>query len=128
MPLTLSSYCNRSRDVLGTVSMTMPFNRSKLGPLLPSETVDKLELDCLNSVRVRADHPPLNPRPPFIWCAPRLPTGLRKGCTYGPSCPPKGRDITPTSVANQCAPSQGQLGGFPVYDGHHTMEARQQAI
>lgn len=61
MPLTLSSYCNRSRDVLGTVSMTTPFNRSQLGPLLPSETVDKLEMDCLNSVRVRADHPPLTP-------------------------------------------------------------------
>ncbi|XP_010892133.2 tumor necrosis factor alpha-induced protein 2 [Esox lucius] len=40
-----------NRDVLGTVSMTTPFNRSLLRPLLPSETVDKLELDCLNSVR-----------------------------------------------------------------------------
>ncbi|CAB1348663.1 unnamed protein product [Coregonus sp. 'balchen'] len=40
-----------NRDVLGTVSMTTSFNRSQLGPLLPSETVDKLELDCLNSVR-----------------------------------------------------------------------------
>uniref|UniRef100_A0A4W5RW43 Exocyst complex component 3-like 2b n=1 Tax=Hucho hucho TaxID=62062 RepID=A0A4W5RW43_9TELE len=40
-----------NKDVLGTVSMTTPFNRSQLGPLLPSETVDKLELDCLNSVR-----------------------------------------------------------------------------
>ncbi|KAG7470737.1 hypothetical protein MATL_G00117100 [Megalops atlanticus] len=39
------------RDVLGVVSITMPINRSQLGPLLPSETVDKLELDCLNSVR-----------------------------------------------------------------------------
>ncbi|XP_038830141.1 tumor necrosis factor alpha-induced protein 2 isoform X2 [Salvelinus namaycush] len=40
-----------NKDVLGTVSVTTPFNRSQLGPLLPSETVDKLELDCLNSVR-----------------------------------------------------------------------------
>ncbi|KAJ8414559.1 hypothetical protein AAFF_G00037610 [Aldrovandia affinis] len=39
------------RDVLGVVSVTAPLNRSQLGPLLPSETVDKLELDCLNSVR-----------------------------------------------------------------------------
>ncbi|KAK1785940.1 hypothetical protein P4O66_017695, partial [Electrophorus voltai] len=40
-----------SRDVLGTVSITSPINYSQLGPLLPEETVDKLELDCLNSVR-----------------------------------------------------------------------------
>ncbi|KAM4627372.1 exocyst complex component 3-like protein 2 isoform 1-T2 [Polymixia lowei] len=39
------------RDVLGTVSITTPFSRSQLGPLLPSETVERLELDCLNSVR-----------------------------------------------------------------------------
>ncbi|CAL8352178.1 unnamed protein product [Lota lota] len=38
-------------DVLGTVCITTPFNRSNLGPLLSSETVDRLELDCLNSVR-----------------------------------------------------------------------------
>ncbi|XP_067103047.1 tumor necrosis factor alpha-induced protein 2 [Osmerus mordax] len=42
-----------NRDVLGTVSITSPFNHSQLGPLLPSETVDKLELDCLNSVRAK---------------------------------------------------------------------------
>ncbi|KAL7831811.1 hypothetical protein AOLI_G00293590 [Acnodon oligacanthus] len=40
-----------NRDVLGTVSITSPINRSQLSPLLPTETVDKLELDCLNSVR-----------------------------------------------------------------------------
>ncbi|KAM3615650.1 uncharacterized protein V6R79_005630 [Siganus canaliculatus] len=40
-----------SRDVLGTVCITSPFSRSELSPLLPSETVDRLELDCLNSVR-----------------------------------------------------------------------------
>ncbi|KAL0972818.1 hypothetical protein UPYG_G00195110 [Umbra pygmaea] len=40
-----------NKDVLGTVSITTPFNRSQLGPLLPSETTDKLEMDCLNSVR-----------------------------------------------------------------------------
>ncbi|XP_048837652.1 tumor necrosis factor alpha-induced protein 2 [Brienomyrus brachyistius] len=42
-----------NRDVLGVVSITHPINRSQLGPLLPSETVDKLELDCLNSVRAK---------------------------------------------------------------------------
>ncbi|XP_035240758.1 tumor necrosis factor alpha-induced protein 2 isoform X1 [Anguilla anguilla] len=40
-----------NRDVLNVVSKPTPINRSQLGPLLPSETVDKLELDCLNSVR-----------------------------------------------------------------------------
>ncbi|XP_030633116.1 tumor necrosis factor alpha-induced protein 2 [Chanos chanos] len=42
-----------NRDVLGTVSITSPINHSQLGPLLPAETVDKLELDCLNSVRAK---------------------------------------------------------------------------
>uniref|UniRef100_UPI0037E95B1D tumor necrosis factor alpha-induced protein 2 isoform X1 n=1 Tax=Semicossyphus pulcher TaxID=241346 RepID=UPI0037E95B1D len=42
-----------NRDVLGTVCITSPFNRSHLSPLLPSETVDRLELDCLNSVRAK---------------------------------------------------------------------------
>ncbi|XP_012705321.2 tumor necrosis factor alpha-induced protein 2 [Fundulus heteroclitus] len=42
-----------SRDVLGTVCITSPFSRSLLSPLLPSETVDRLELDCLNSVRAK---------------------------------------------------------------------------
>ncbi|XP_074534943.1 exocyst complex component 3-like protein 2 [Halichoeres trimaculatus] len=42
-----------NRDVLGTVCITSPFNRSQLSPLLPSETVDRLELDCLNSVRAK---------------------------------------------------------------------------
>ncbi|MEQ2235135.1 hypothetical protein ILYODFUR_038559, partial [Ilyodon furcidens] len=41
------------RDVLGTVCITSPFSRSQLSSLLPSETVDRLELDCLNSVRVK---------------------------------------------------------------------------
>ncbi|XP_071352529.1 exocyst complex component 3-like protein 2 [Trachinotus anak] len=41
------------RDVLGTVCITSPFSRSQLTPLLPSETVDRLELDCLNSVRAK---------------------------------------------------------------------------
>ncbi|KAI5098878.1 tumor necrosis factor alpha-induced protein 2 isoform X2 [Silurus meridionalis] len=39
------------RDVIGTVSITSPINRSQLNPLLPAEMVDKLELDCLNYVR-----------------------------------------------------------------------------
>ncbi|XP_028276035.1 tumor necrosis factor alpha-induced protein 2-like [Parambassis ranga] len=42
-----------NRDVLGTVCITTPFNRSQLSPLLPTETVDRLELDCLNSVRAK---------------------------------------------------------------------------
>ncbi|XP_054868289.1 tumor necrosis factor alpha-induced protein 2 [Amphiprion ocellaris] len=42
-----------NRDVLGTVCITSPFSRSELSPLLPSETVDRLELDCLNSVRAK---------------------------------------------------------------------------
>ncbi|XP_058491016.1 tumor necrosis factor alpha-induced protein 2 [Solea solea] len=41
------------RDVLGTVCITSPFNRAQLSPLLPSDTVDRLELDCLNSVRAK---------------------------------------------------------------------------
>ncbi|XP_061576043.1 tumor necrosis factor alpha-induced protein 2-like [Cololabis saira] len=41
------------RDVLGTVCITTPFSQSQLSPLLPSETVDRLELDCLNSVRAK---------------------------------------------------------------------------
>ncbi|XP_051963617.1 tumor necrosis factor alpha-induced protein 2-like [Xyrauchen texanus] len=40
-----------NRDVLGTVTITTPINLAQLGPLLPAETVEKLELDCLNSVR-----------------------------------------------------------------------------
>uniref|UniRef100_A0A671LDZ9 Exocyst complex component 3-like 2b n=1 Tax=Sinocyclocheilus anshuiensis TaxID=1608454 RepID=A0A671LDZ9_9TELE len=46
----LPSGCYPS-DVLGTVTITTPINLSQLGPLLPAETVEKLELDCLNSVR-----------------------------------------------------------------------------
>lgn len=42
-----------NRDVLGTVCITSPFSRSQLVPLLSSETVDRLELDCLNSVRAK---------------------------------------------------------------------------
>uniref|UniRef100_A0A8C1NCI8 Exocyst complex component 3-like 2b n=1 Tax=Cyprinus carpio TaxID=7962 RepID=A0A8C1NCI8_CYPCA len=40
-----------NRDVLGTITITTPINLSQLGPLLPAETVEKLQLDCLNSVR-----------------------------------------------------------------------------
>ncbi|XP_047450667.1 tumor necrosis factor alpha-induced protein 2-like [Mugil cephalus] len=42
-----------NRDVLGTVCITAPFSRSQLSPLLSSDTVDRLELDCLNSVRAK---------------------------------------------------------------------------
>ncbi|XP_034459469.1 tumor necrosis factor alpha-induced protein 2 isoform X2 [Hippoglossus hippoglossus] len=40
-------------DVLGTVCITSPFSRSQLSTLLPLETVDRLQLDCLNSVRAK---------------------------------------------------------------------------
>ncbi|XP_051535381.1 tumor necrosis factor alpha-induced protein 2 [Myxocyprinus asiaticus] len=40
-----------NRDVLGTITITTPINLSQLGPLLPAEKIEKLELDCLNSVR-----------------------------------------------------------------------------
>ncbi|XP_034024131.1 tumor necrosis factor alpha-induced protein 2 isoform X2 [Thalassophryne amazonica] len=42
-----------NRDVLRTVCITSPFAHSQLSPLLPAHTVDRLELDCLNSVRAR---------------------------------------------------------------------------
>ncbi|XP_076002341.1 exocyst complex component 3-like protein 2 [Genypterus blacodes] len=42
-----------NRDVLGTVCITSSFNHGQLAPLLPPETVDRLELDCLNSVRAK---------------------------------------------------------------------------
>ncbi|XP_039634705.1 exocyst complex component 3-like protein 2 [Perca fluviatilis] len=42
-----------NRDVLGTVCITSPFSRDRLCPLLPLETVGRLELDCLNSVRTK---------------------------------------------------------------------------
>ncbi|KAK1900310.1 Exocyst complex component 3-like protein 2, partial [Dissostichus eleginoides] len=48
---TTRNYTGNSLDVLGTVCITSPFSRSQLSPLLPTETVDRLELDCLNSVR-----------------------------------------------------------------------------
>ncbi|XP_029372876.1 exocyst complex component 3-like [Echeneis naucrates] len=41
------------RDVLGTVCITSPFSHLQLSPLLPSETVERLELDCLNFVRAK---------------------------------------------------------------------------
>ncbi|XP_035477740.2 tumor necrosis factor alpha-induced protein 2 isoform X1 [Scophthalmus maximus] len=41
------------RDVLGTVCITSPFSRLQLEPLLPPDTVERLELDCLNSVRAK---------------------------------------------------------------------------
>ncbi|XP_055732261.1 exocyst complex component 3-like [Salvelinus fontinalis] len=40
-----------NRDVLGTVGMKTPINYSPLEPLLHQDTVDRLEQDCLNTVR-----------------------------------------------------------------------------
>ncbi|MBN3310012.1 EX3L2 protein, partial [Amia calva] len=41
------------REVLVPVSLTITINRSQLGPLLPAETVEKLEQDCINSVKTK---------------------------------------------------------------------------
>ncbi|KAG7484004.1 hypothetical protein MATL_G00044200 [Megalops atlanticus] len=38
------------RDVLSMVDTTMSVSRSQLGPLLPPDTIERLELDCLSSV------------------------------------------------------------------------------
>ncbi|XP_036381233.1 tumor necrosis factor alpha-induced protein 2 [Megalops cyprinoides] len=38
------------RDVLSMVDTTMSVSRSQLGPLLPPDTIEMLELDCLSSV------------------------------------------------------------------------------
>ncbi|TNN01394.1 tumor necrosis factor alpha-induced protein 2 [Takifugu flavidus] len=41
------------RDVLQTVCSTSPSSYRGLRPLLPADTVERLELDCLNSVRTK---------------------------------------------------------------------------
>ncbi|KAM4620223.1 exocyst complex component 3-like protein 2 [Polymixia lowei] len=40
-----------NRDVLGTIGTSMPINYTPLDPILPQDTVDRLEQDCLNIVR-----------------------------------------------------------------------------
>ncbi|XP_061537341.1 tumor necrosis factor alpha-induced protein 2 [Phycodurus eques] len=42
-----------NRDVLAKVCVSDPLRGSQLGPLLPSEVVDRLGQDCLNSVRAK---------------------------------------------------------------------------
>ncbi|XP_061682911.1 tumor necrosis factor alpha-induced protein 2 [Syngnathoides biaculeatus] len=42
-----------NRDVLAKVCVSDPLRGSQLGPLLPSDVVDRLEQDCLNSVRAK---------------------------------------------------------------------------
>nr|XP_057935565.1 tumor necrosis factor alpha-induced protein 2 [Doryrhamphus excisus]XP_057935567.1 tumor necrosis factor alpha-induced protein 2 [Doryrhamphus excisus] len=42
-----------NRDVLAKLCVTDPLSGSLLKPLLPSETLDRLEQDCLNSVRAK---------------------------------------------------------------------------
>uniref|UniRef100_A0A3P9J5M3 Exocyst complex component 3-like 2a n=1 Tax=Oryzias latipes TaxID=8090 RepID=A0A3P9J5M3_ORYLA len=40
-----------NRDVLGTIGATGNINYATLGPVLPQETVDRLEHDCINIVK-----------------------------------------------------------------------------
>ncbi|XP_078122648.1 exocyst complex component 3-like protein 2 [Sander vitreus] len=40
-----------NRDVLGTISTTAAINYATLEPILPQDTVDRLELDCISIVR-----------------------------------------------------------------------------
>lgn len=40
-----------NRDVLGTIGTTTPINYSTLEPIIPQETVDRLEKDCISIVR-----------------------------------------------------------------------------
>ena len=42
-----------TRDVLGTIGTTTPINYSPLEAILPQDTVDRLEQDCISIVRVR---------------------------------------------------------------------------
>ena len=42
-----------SRDVLGTICATTPINYAPLEPILPQDTVERLEQDCISIVRVR---------------------------------------------------------------------------
>lgn len=41
------------RDVLGNISASSPISYTALEPILPQLTVDRLEEDCINIVRVR---------------------------------------------------------------------------
>uniref|UniRef100_A0A3Q2YCT4 Exocyst complex component 3-like 2b n=1 Tax=Hippocampus comes TaxID=109280 RepID=A0A3Q2YCT4_HIPCM len=45
--------CVCVRDVLAKVCVSDPLRGSQLGPLLPSDVVDRLEQDCLNCVRAK---------------------------------------------------------------------------
>lgn len=42
-----------TRDVLGTIGTTAPINYAVLEPILPQDTVERLEQDCISIVRVR---------------------------------------------------------------------------
>jgi len=42
-----------TRDVLGTIGTTAPINYASLEPILPQDTVERLEQDCITIVRVR---------------------------------------------------------------------------
>lgn len=42
-----------TRDVLGHIAASKHINYSHLEPILPQDTVDRLEQDCLNIVKVQ---------------------------------------------------------------------------
>lgn len=42
-----------NRDVLGNISASSPISYTALEPILPQLTVERLEEDCINIVRVR---------------------------------------------------------------------------
>jgi len=42
-----------TRDVLGHIAASKHINYSHLEPILPQDTVDRLEQDCLNIVKVK---------------------------------------------------------------------------
>lgn len=120
--LSNSSGCC-SRDVIGTVSITSPINRSHLSPLLPTETVDKLELDCLNYVRVREKipkHPMCFPLPRPPEAKPIIPV-YRKGCIYGTSCSVQGLTGHCDLHGQLECRISGSSQSFPVHNEQHTI-------
>lgn len=42
-------------DVLGTIGTATPINYASLEPILPPDTVDQLEKECLNIIKVRKE-------------------------------------------------------------------------
>ena len=46
-------YVFSTRDVLGNIGVSAHINYSHLEPILPQDTVDRLEQNCLNIVKVK---------------------------------------------------------------------------